>query len=134
MLPNLSEPSFFSYKIGVIIRIKRDYVYKGVTVCCQTHGRGQNGGGSCDNPGIMVSHISVSSGLTHLHVFSMDRASRVQNFTWIPLPDIPKVTQFRGLISGIGSMGSAPTAKVTKRLGQRKVIHFICCIFYYRHP
>lgn len=66
MLPNLSEPSFFSYIIEVISRNKWDYVYKGITICCLTHGRGQNGDGSCDNSGTMVYPISSSSRLIHL--------------------------------------------------------------------
>lgn len=90
---------------------------KDVIVCCLTHGRGQNGGSSRGNPGLMLSHSSISSRLAHLHEFSRHGASRVQNFTWIDSPFLifPKSNNSRGLISGIGSMGSAPTAKVTKR-------------------
>lgn len=46
-LTSLSS-SFLSCKMETIIRMKWDYVYKGVTLWCLTHGRVQNGDGGCD--------------------------------------------------------------------------------------
>lgn len=106
---------------------------KDVIVCCLTHGRGQNGGGSRGNPGIMLSHISISSRLAHLPEFSRDGASRVQNFTWMDSPFLifPKSNNSGGSSQGLAPWAQPPLPRSQKDgLGQRKVAHFICCIFY----
>lgn len=86
---------------------------KGITTWRLTHNGGPNGDGRYDNPDTMGPVVSVSPRLTHPHAFSVDRTSRMQNFNWIPIPNIPNIKNPSVLTSGTDPMG---TAEVTKRL------------------